>query len=254
MADDAQTVAAEVNAAFSRVNEGSYYDVLGLAHDATEEQVRERFRELAKKYHSDRYATLNLTADVHEKMQKLLGHVSRAHATLSNAEKRKEYDAMLAMQAAGVPTDLGTIVEAESLFRAGKKLMDQGNNEAALEKFNKACKLNPAEPEFAATAAFCKYWTLPREGGAKPRDRHAVKLIVDHLANYLKEHPKSDTVAVYLGLLAKSEGNLEHAMGYFNEAYNINQRNVVAARELRLQNMRARKNTGFFQRLFAKKK
>ncbi|MBN1947245.1 MAG: J domain-containing protein [Bradymonadales bacterium] len=254
MTEAPQTFIKELSADFERLATANYYELLGVSPDASEEVIRKNFRELAKRYHTDRYAGLNLPKDVTAKMTHLLGMISRAHAVLTNAEKRKDYDATLAMREAGLPTDLETIVESESVFRSGKVLLDQAKYAAALEKFEKANQLNPAEPEFSEYATYCRYWMLPRSPDGNPLDWNAAKMIIDHLTEFQKENPNNDTVCVHLAMIAKVEGRLDQALDLFRTAYSINRKNVVAARELRLSKMRQdRKPKGLFQRLFGKK-
>jgi curved DNA-binding protein len=62
----------------------NYYDILGVDRSATNEEIRKAFRKLAAKYHPD--------AGGDEKKFK---EVSEAYTTLSNPEKRKEYDQLL---------------------------------------------------------------------------------------------------------------------------------------------------------------
>ena len=253
MTDEIQAIVAEVNEKFDRIVDENFYEQLGVTEKASVDEVRDNFRNLAKRFHPDRYSGVDLPDDVREKMKRLITQISHAQTVLTDPKKREDYDATLAMQAAGIPTDIGTIVEAESHFRAGVKLLDQGKYRAALDKLDTACKTNPAEPEFAATAAYCKYWTLPRDAADRVPDRHAVKMIVDHLSDYLADNPKNDTVCVFLAIIAKSEKNMTHAIEYFQEAMAINPNNIVAARELRLFSMRKQKE-GFFKRLFGKLK
>lgn len=66
-----------------------YYDVLGVARDAEEEQIKKAYRRKAVRYHPDK----NPGDKVAEERFKEL---SEAFAVLSNAEKRREYDAALA--------------------------------------------------------------------------------------------------------------------------------------------------------------
>ncbi len=253
MNSEAKQIAADVEREFSRLDNANYYDALSLPRTAGSNEVRQRFRELAKKYHADRYANLGLPREVMAKMTELLGIISRAHATLTNPEKRQEYDATLDLAAAGIPSDLGTIMEAESLFRSGRSLLDRGLYETALQKLDRAAELNPVEPEYAATAAFCKYWTLERDSRGRAKNRALTGLIVEHIANYLKENTRNDNACVYLAMIAKSEEDSERAMEYFREALAINPRNLIAARELRLFGMRKKKAGGFLKRIFGKK-
>ena len=246
-------IALEVEREVARAQEADYYTVLGVARAATTQEIRQRFRELAKRYHADRYAQMGMPRAISDKMTALLGLISRAHATLSDSAKRSEYDATLDLHAAGIPSDLGTIVEAESLFRNGRNLLDRGLYEAALKKLDIAAELNPVEPEYAATAAFCKYWTLPRTSRGRIKDRALVSLIVDHISNYLEEHPHNDSACVFLAQIARDEGDMDRAIEYFHEALAINPKNLIAAREIRLHGMR-KKRPSIFQSIFGRKK
>ncbi len=62
----------------------SFYDVLGVKRDATDDEIKRAFRKLAAKYHPD--------AGGDEQKFK---EVSEAYTTLSDPQKRKEYDQML---------------------------------------------------------------------------------------------------------------------------------------------------------------
>lgn len=65
----------------------NYYEELGVSRDATPEQIKKSYRKLARKYHPD----VSKEADAEEKMQA----INVAYDTLSNEEKKKEYDFML---------------------------------------------------------------------------------------------------------------------------------------------------------------
>ncbi|TXH11407.1 MAG: hypothetical protein E6R04_02155 [Spirochaetes bacterium] len=66
----------------------NFYEILGVARDADEATIKSAFRELAKKYHPD----LNPgDAEAEAKMKE----VNEAYSTLSDAEKKRQYDAKL---------------------------------------------------------------------------------------------------------------------------------------------------------------
>ena len=62
----------------------TYYDVLGVKRDATDDDIKKAFRKLAAKYHPD--------AGGDEQKFK---EISEAYTTLSDPQKRREYDQML---------------------------------------------------------------------------------------------------------------------------------------------------------------
>jgi curved DNA-binding protein len=66
----------------------NYYETLGVSKDATQEEIKKAYRKLARKYHPD----ISKEADAVERMQE----INVAYDTLSNEEKKKQYDFELA--------------------------------------------------------------------------------------------------------------------------------------------------------------
>ncbi|KAF7669858.1 hypothetical protein LDENG_00128930 [Lucifuga dentata] len=61
-----------------------YYDILGVPKDATDHQIKKAFHKLAMKYHPDK----NKSPDAEMKFRE----IAEAYETLSNEERRREYD------------------------------------------------------------------------------------------------------------------------------------------------------------------
>jgi molecular chaperone DnaJ len=89
-----------------------YYQVLGLARDASQEEIKRAYRQLAFQYHPDH----NKDKDAEQKFKE----INEAYEVLSNPEKRAAYDRF---GAAGIPefgrgfeefdfSDLGSIFDA----------------------------------------------------------------------------------------------------------------------------------------------
>ncbi len=68
------------------MNEKDYYAILGVDKDASTEEIRKAFQTKARKLHPD----VNKEPDAEERFKE----VSEAYAVLSDADKRKRYDAM----------------------------------------------------------------------------------------------------------------------------------------------------------------
>ncbi len=67
-------------------NKRDYYEVLGVAKGATEDELKKGYRKMAKKYHPDN----NL--DNKEEAEKKFKEVNEAYEILSDAQKRAAYD------------------------------------------------------------------------------------------------------------------------------------------------------------------
>jgi len=67
------------------MNNNNYYNILEVNENATQEQIKKSYRQLSLKYHPDRNKN-NIEAS--ERMRK----INEAYETLSDIQKRKEYD------------------------------------------------------------------------------------------------------------------------------------------------------------------
>lgn len=63
----------------------NYYEVLGIGPDASAEEIKKAYRELAFQYHPDRNQEIG---EAHKKMQE----INEACAILSDPIRRREYD------------------------------------------------------------------------------------------------------------------------------------------------------------------
>ena len=61
-----------------------YYEILGIARDASPAEIRSAFRKLARQYHPDQYKAPDAETRFRE--------VNEAYAVLSDPEKRARYD------------------------------------------------------------------------------------------------------------------------------------------------------------------
>lgn len=85
-----------------------YYKILGVSEQAEEEQIKQAYRKLAKKYHPD----LNPNSPEAEEKFK---NIVEAYKTIGDADKRKEYD--LKRKKTGADRNTGNTVSAKTSDR-----------------------------------------------------------------------------------------------------------------------------------------
>lgn len=61
----------------------NYYEIIGVKNDATPEEIKKKFRELAKKTHPDK---------TKEDSEKEMAEINKAYGILSDKESREKYD------------------------------------------------------------------------------------------------------------------------------------------------------------------
>jgi predicted Zn-dependent protease with MMP-like domain/curved DNA-binding protein CbpA len=81
---------AETGSAAGPPSEPDYYGVLGVAPDASDEEIRTTFRRLAMLWHPDHYT--NAPKALRERAERRMRALIRAHSVLSNPARRRQYD------------------------------------------------------------------------------------------------------------------------------------------------------------------
>lgn len=138
--------------AFEAIETLDYYQVLGLGRTAAAGELRQAYRNLAKKYHPDLHVGRDLV-DVQDKAEALFMRVSEAYATLSNGARRAEYDQMLRKGPGGRHGDThSSRVDKKEVaavqFELGMKSYQSGDFWSAAEAFTSACDFDPTNARY----------------------------------------------------------------------------------------------------------
>lgn len=202
-----------------------HYATLGVNFNAPAADCRRAYLSLARRYHSDSYAGLDLghAATV---LSSLFQRLNEAMETLTDEERRTEYAIYLDRKAKGLPTDVGAILEAEALFQKGELLAKQSKWQDASDLFEQALKLNHAEPEFHVYAAVAA-WRLNTLSLEEARR---------NITRALEDSPNMVSGHVYLGALAREEGDARGAKAHLSRALELDPRQEQALAEMRALN------------------
>ncbi len=188
----------------------NYYEILGVERSASEEEIRDRFRKLARENHPDRYRGPD-KADAERKFQTLTEAVN----VLTNAAKRKQHDSELAAGSVRATADLAQV--AKAYMGKGVKAYKEGDWRSAYENFDMAVKHNPQDGKafhyLALAAARIPAYT-----------RQAVQAI----ESAIQREPMNPVFLKDAGLLCKRAGLVAKAERYFEETLKWDASNIEA--------------------------
>ncbi len=214
----------------------NFYDVLGVDRSATEQVIRDKFRQLARENHPDRYRGPD-KAEAERKFQTLTEAVN----VLTNPVRRKQHDVEVGVGGAKPTTDLTQV--AKVYLAKGTKAFQEGKLREAYENLDMAVKHNPNDPK--------ALFALARVASRSPAwYRQAVQAIEAAVQRepmnpqYLKE---AGLICKKAGLPAKAERYLDEALKWDKE--NVEIQNALA--ELR-QGKGETKDSGKGHGLFRK--
>src|SRR5690554_4176716 len=251
MAANIDEARQKIDAMYARIQNEDYYKLLGLNPDTTDQaSVVQQFRIKAREWHADRWGAVDLDADSKRKIQEIFAALNAAHQTLSDPEKRSDYDFN---QQAG-DQNIVNIIDAEGAFRRGKTMLQTGSYNGAHEQFRRAVKLHPDEDEYTAHFLYTEYLQIPKNEAGVPQKRQRAVEIQEKLDALSIKSPENDSLLTFLGVVCLGLGQQTKAKNLFASALQNDPRNVEAQRQQRLIAMREERDSkkGFFDKLMDK--
>lgn len=184
----------------------NYYEILGVERSATEAQIRQRFRELARQYHPDRYKSDKAGAE------KTFQTLTEAVNVLTNPARRRQHDAETQNVAAKAGGELSQISKAH--MSRGVKAYNEGDYPGAREHFDMAVKHDPAD------AKGFYYLAL-----ASARNPATMRQAIQAIETAVQLEPYSPLYLKTAGLLCKRVGLAAKAERFLEEALQWDQEN-----------------------------
>ncbi len=242
---DKQQLRESVLADYARLMPLDHFALLGVARNASTEEIRHNYFNLAKQYHPDHFQRQYLSPDLLIKVNQLFQRIGAAYHLLTDPVARRDYTESLGGKTKPHQIDVSDILQAETAFQKGLVFLRTKNYHEALEAFAWSIKLNPKEPEYLTQYAWAKF-------KCNPTDKERLSEALQALQLSLDLNHKLDKTHLYLGYLLKESGREAEAEKRFEKAIKCNPNCTEALRELRLMNMRRGNASGLFDRVFKK--
>ena len=232
-APDLVRAKAEIDRMHTTLDRRDHFALLGVEQDATAEQLRASYHHLAKKWHADNYAGVDL--GLHKKkLDAIFQRIGEAYQVLSTPKKREEYMILMARQSAGMSTDVNAILRAEQLVDDAVMEIRRKNWSAAKEQLEEARRLNPDDALYDVHLAWATY--------NQHRDnKEAIGRAMGILRDAVKRQESLPLAYQYGGQIAFNIEDYDEARRWWKKCLEWDKKNVEAMRGLRLINTRAQK-------------
>jgi curved DNA-binding protein CbpA len=227
------------------ITKQDHFTRLGVERKAETDAIKEAFLNLAKRYHPDRLSALGQN-HLLPQARELFSRIKESYDVLVDPASRARYITELNSSKDGPKTKL-TPEEAKAAFQRGAIYLRKRDFKNAEAELIRAVDGDP-QGEYLAELA----WTLMSNPATKDSAKGEVRELI---ARALKSGTETDRTFVVAAHLARAENESEKAERYFRKAIEKNPKNIEAARELRLIEMRRgteKKSGSFFDKLRVK--
>lgn len=184
----------------------NYYDVLGVARDASESEIRNKFRVLARENHPDRFTERDKKRSAEDRFQLL----TEAMNVLTNDARRKAHDAELEKNR---PVSQDPAGQARVYLAKGVKSYREGNFPDAIQQFELAVN------HFEKDAKAWHYLALAcmKVVGQVRKGVDAIEAAIRLDPNNALFRRDAGKLYIMAGLNAKAERHLEEALTWLPE-------------------------------------
>ncbi|MGE4653346.1 MAG: DUF4388 domain-containing protein [Myxococcota bacterium] len=155
-----QAFRTEIEETFAKLSDLDFYALLGVSSDANEQNIRRAYLDAATRFHPDALVRAGLGAAAREQATKIFAALGRARSQLSDSARRREYDASRHQQP-GAEQEGERALAAETRYRKGEILMQQGNFRAAVPFLEASASLCPEEATYLGALGWALFKQNP---------------------------------------------------------------------------------------------
>jgi curved DNA-binding protein CbpA len=208
----------EAEALADKLSSLNYYEFFEVSRGASEDEIKKIYFDMARKFHPDSFER-DLPPELRKKIEDVFDYITKAYETLTDKEKREEYDEATELPAEEEEEDL--FKKASIRFRQGKTLYNRARYDDAVILLEEAVRLRQDKGSYFLLLALTESKIPSLVNKAEQDFLKAINLESWNPECYIG-----------LGLFYKQEGFRARAKKQFKKALEIDPGYSVALKEL----------------------
>lgn len=236
----------EIEAKLARMATENHFELLGIRENATVLEIRDAYFGMAKTFHPDRLADM---PDLRGKAQAAFARINGAYNELSDDKRRAAYVTKLKESQPKGESKPEVSANQATIGRAINAALEAQKAEAFLKKnelataeshAKMATLADPEQPTYAALLAWIQAQQRPVPVVEEGKTSTTYDDLIATFDQLLRKEPDFERALFYRATLLQRSGHTERAFKDFSRALELNPRNIDAAREVRLYQMRSK--------------
>ncbi|HXK67875.1 MAG TPA: DnaJ domain-containing protein [Thermoanaerobaculia bacterium] len=215
----------EVSRILERVRTGDFYRILDLPRMATQREVRDKFLDLAKRFHPDN-ASRGGSQDLKHNLVTITTSIRDAYETLSRTDRKRIYDNTFGKSSKTISAMSNQrqlqLQIAQQNYEKAQEYLSHGENYIAYQMLDQAFRFDPRNRDYLLG--------LVRLEIQNPRWHHRA---VQKLSEYLETHPEDGEVLEMLGDIFMEKGMKTKAREMYQQALKLFQGNKTLERKVK---------------------
>lgn len=226
---------------FERLAKQNYFEVLGVSQGSSDEEVRSRYADYAKKYHPDTVRTEAAT-ELLDARRKIFDLMGKAAAALATEDNRFDYASNVERGILNEEEALKNaqgMLQSETLFKKAGILLKVRKYAEAETHLNQAIMLNPDDAEFQMMLAYIGYLQGAKSGDAEA----AASAAAEALAPLRTKNPDILAGHLYMGHIQTALNKPDGALKAFKKVLELDPNHPEATSQVRVGRMRKDRKT-----------
>jgi hypothetical protein len=137
-------VIKKIEDTYSKYEKMGYYGIFDLTESATQDEIKKAYYREVKEFHPDGYPYL-MSSALKDKLNRIFTFINQAYKTLSDPEKKREYDRQLSPKS---ERTISSAERAKAKFREAVSEYKKNNFAQAADLFNQAVFLDSSVAKY----------------------------------------------------------------------------------------------------------